>query len=206
MQIDILIYMEAMMKCLGKYKHCVLLLLLLGVGVMGYAQRGGAVFGSQGFNMMWVMQLQPSLLWIHGAAVDCGSEAFQTQQQQQPQRRLSPEEFEARKRAYLTQKASLTDGEAERFFPLYNELSRKLNDLRRRVSQQEQALGRGGRKFTEEEYQQALERIYNARIEMARTEKHYYRKYAEFLSYEKIYRILTAEIEFQRDILKRMVR
>ena len=43
--------------------------------------------------------------------------------------RLSPAEFRARQKAYITEKAGLTKEEAARFFPLYFELQDKKKDL-----------------------------------------------------------------------------
>jgi hypothetical protein len=161
----------------------------------------------QGFGFGWTAHIYAPFMWAmpmpNGFGEEQGAQGYGQQQQQQ--KRLSPEEFEAKKREYLTQKASLTSGEAERFFPLYNEMNHKLDDMRKRIGQQEREMGRGG-KYSEEDYRQALERIYKANFDIARTEMSYYTRYKTILSNEKIYRIHAAEMEFHRDILKRMVR
>ena len=42
---------------------------------------------------------------------------------------FSPEEFQAKQRAYITEKAELSPEEAEAFFPLFFELQKKKFDL-----------------------------------------------------------------------------
>ena len=44
---------------------------------------------------------------------------------------FSPEEFQAKQRAYITEKAELTKEEADAFFPLFFELQKKKFELER---------------------------------------------------------------------------
>lgn len=119
------------------------------------------------------------------------------------QGRLSREEFRAKKQAYISEQAGLTESEAERFFPLYTEMRDKIRKLNNAVSQSEKDLAQG--KHSDNEYYQMMERIYNNRIEADRLEKLYFYKFKQFLSGEKIYKIHKAEIDFHRRILKNMV-
>ena len=115
--------------------------------------------------------------------------------------KLSREEFLAKKKAYITEQAELTESEAAKFFPLYFELRGKMRKLEN--DQNEESL-KG--KPAENDYAQVLEKKYNSRIESAKLEKHYYYKFKAFLTNEKIYKIQKAEIDFHRTILKKMVR
>ncbi len=126
------------------------------------------------------------------------------QMQNRPKRQLSREEFDAKKRAFVIQKASLTQSEADKYYALEKKKRERLSELGGNIAQQE-AVFANKENVSEEEYGQALEKIYNARIEMARIEKRYHFEYSKFLSNEKIYKIHAAEIEFHRAILKRMV-
>ena len=119
------------------------------------------------------------------------------------QKRLSREEFVAKKQAYITRKACLTEKEAVAFFPLYHEMCDKINHLNRIIAHNEWEMSEGTHR--QEEYGRALARINNSRIEAAKVEKAYYEKFEKFLSKEKIYRIHMAEIEFHRCIIKGMV-
>lgn len=120
------------------------------------------------------------------------------------QKRLSREEFIAKKHAYIAQRACLTEKESAQFFPLYSEMRRKINALNWSIAHNEREMGKG--KHTEAEYDQVMNRINDSRIEAAKVEKTYYEKYKKILSSEKIYKIHMAEIEFHRSILKGKVR
>ncbi len=58
-------------------------------------------------------------------------------QQQQPERRFSPEQFENDMKEYITKEASLTPQEAAKFFPVFKEMNEKqrvLFDRQRRLN------------------------------------------------------------------------
>ncbi|MGI6218820.1 MAG: hypothetical protein ACOYJE_03005 [Bacteroidaceae bacterium] len=118
------------------------------------------------------------------------------------QKKLSREEFQARKHSYIIQYAGLNEKESARFIPLYKEMRRKVARLNRIISRNECELNHKEKQYTEEQYKQALDRVNDSRIEKAKTEKEYDEKFRSFLSNEKIYKIHLAEIEFHRKILK----
>ena len=76
--------------------------------------------------------------------------------------RLSPAEFRARQKAYITEKAGLTKEEAARFFPLYFELQ----DKKKEQNDKAWSLIRQGKdeKTTEAQYDVIMEGVYDARI------------------------------------------
>lgn len=120
------------------------------------------------------------------------------------QKKMSWKEFQEKKFEYIVQYAGLSDKEAARFQPLYTEMRQKIGRLNRIVSRKEHELSKGGH-YTEEQYREALDQIYDSRIRADQVEKEYGNKYREFLSNEKIYKIHMAEIEFHRKILKKMI-
>lgn len=118
--------------------------------------------------------------------------------------RLTREEFQAKKNAYIVQQASLSEKESAQFFPLYREMRRKIGRINREISRQERELSKVGC-YSEERYKEAMDCINNSRIEAAKIEKEYTEKFRGFLSNEKIFKIHMAEIKFHRDILKKMI-
>ena len=71
---------------------------------------------------------------------------------------LSPDEFRAKQKAYITEKAGLTKEEAAKFFPVYFELQ----DRKKQLNDEAWNLLRKGRdeKTTEAQYNEILEGVY----------------------------------------------
>ena len=90
--------------------------------------------------------------------------------------RLSPAEFRARQKAYITEKAGLTKEEAARFFPLYFELQ----DKKKEQNDKAWSLIRQGKDET------------------------YFAKFKKILSAKKLYLVQKAEMRFHRELLKGM--
>ena len=86
--------------------------------------------------------------------------------------RLTREEFQAKKNAYIVQQASLSEKESAQFFPLYREMRRKIGRINREISRQERELSKVGC-YSEARYKEAMDRINNSRIEAAKIEKEY---------------------------------
>ena len=116
------------------------------------------------------------------------------------QQRLTPEEFRAKQREFITQCASLTPEEADAFFSLYFELQdrkKELNDVVLKL------MKRGERaETTEKQYEEMMETMYDTRIAVDRLEKTYYEKYKKILSFKKIFMVQRAEMRFHREVLK----
>lgn len=116
------------------------------------------------------------------------------------QQRMSKEEFRAKQKAFIIEKASLTTQEAERFFPMFFELQ----DRKQQLNDEAWNLLRKGKEdnLSEEQYAEILEGVYDARIAADRLEKSYYEKFKKVLSSKKIYMVQRAEMHFHRELLK----
>ena len=120
-------------------------------------------------------------------------------QQQAPNRigQFSPTEYWNQQKAFFTEKAGLTEDEANAFFPLYNELQQKKRELNRearRISRQEGQ--------TEEQARKALDAIADANIKIAQLERDYLDKFEKVLPASKILKVQNAEEQFNSQILK----
>lgn len=115
---------------------------------------------------------------------------------------LSPEEFRAKQKAFITEKAGLTSEEAAKFFPLYFELQ----DRKKQLNDEAWNLLRQGKdeKTTEAQYEEIMEGVYDARIASDRLDKTYFDKFKKILSCKKIYLVQRAEMRFHRELLKGM--
>lgn len=117
---------------------------------------------------------------------------------------LSPEQFRAKQKAFLTEKAGLTDEEAAKFFPLYFELQDRKKELNDEAWKQ---LRKGkDENVSEKQYEEILEEVYDARIASDRLDKTYFEKFKKILSCKKIYLVQKAEMRFHRELLKGMQR
>lgn len=113
---------------------------------------------------------------------------------------MSPEEFRAKQKVYITEKAELTKEEAAKFFPVYFELL----DRKKQLNDEAWKLIRDGKNenTTEAKYGEILDGIYDARIASDRLDKTYLEKFKKILSYKKIYLVQKAEMRFHRELLK----
>ncbi len=118
-------------------------------------------------------------------------------------RHFSPEEFQARQQAYITEKADLSQKEADAFFPLYFEMQKKKFDLERNVRK---GIKRGSKeRMSEEQCAEFVNSMADVKIEVAKLEKEYTAKYLKVIPACKLLDIQRAEMSFQRDLMKNMI-
>ena len=126
----------------------------------------------------------------------------QQQQNQMPNRsgQFSPAEYWKQQKEFFTEKACLTDKEAEAFFPLYNELQQKKREINReiRMIMRQEA----NAQTSEEQSLKAIDAKADANIKIANLEKEYLQKFKEVLPASKILKVQNAEEQFNSQILK----
>ena len=115
---------------------------------------------------------------------------------------FSPEEFQAKQKTYITEKAGLTPEEAEAFFPLFFELQKKKFELERNARKDFRK--QRGEQLSEEECRDFVYKMADTKIEIAKLEREYTGKYLEVLPPCKLRRVQHAEGMFQRDLMKKM--
>ena len=130
--------------------------------------------------------------------------ASMAQEHNQPKnkRPFSPEEFQAKQKAFITEKAALTPEEADAFFPLFFELQKKKFEIEHNV--RKDARKPHGEKMSEEECREFVYKMADTRIEISKLEREYTDKYMTVLSACKLHKVLHAEGAFQRHLMKEM--
>ena len=118
-------------------------------------------------------------------------------------RHFSPEEFEAKQRSYLSEKAGLTPEEAEKFFPLYFEMKKKQFEMEHKI--RKELNFKPGKELTEEQCHKLIYEMADVKIGIAKLEKQYIEKFLKVISPCKLNRIKFAEKSFQRDLMKKML-
>ena len=114
---------------------------------------------------------------------------------------FSPTEYWQQQKKFFTEKASLTEDEANAFFPLYNELQQKKREINREI-RRNMMLSEGGAELTEEQSLKAIDAKAEANIRIAELEKEYLKKFKEVLPASKILKVQNAEEQFNSQILK----
>jgi hypothetical protein len=116
-------------------------------------------------------------------------------------RRMNMEAFEKRKMEYVTKEAGLTPEEAEKYFPLSSELTRKKLELHRNHLEKVEKIKESQVGMTDEEYRKLLENDVEVRQQQAALDKLYSEKFKDVLSSEKLFKAQQAERGFiQREL------
>ncbi len=130
--------------------------------------------------------------------------AQEKQGQQGGRRRFSPEQFQAKQRSYIIEKARLTQEEADAFFPLFFELQKEKFRIEREA--RSKVIKERDQRLTDEQCKELLMNNAYARIKIAELEKEYITKYLKAVSAKKLLDIQRAERSFQNHMLKSLSR
>ncbi len=114
---------------------------------------------------------------------------------QNQNRRMNIEEFEKRKVEYIRKEAGLTEAEANKFFPMNNELTKKKFELRKNHRDRVQRI-KDNSDISDAEYRKLLEDDVEVRLQEAALDKEYAKKFENVLTPEKLYRAQQAERDF----------
>ncbi len=121
---------------------------------------------------------------------------------QEKKTHFTKEEFRAKQKVYMTQKAELTKEEANKFFVLYFELQ----DKKKKINDNIGRIIRDTKKKSSDQtnYSELIDKMINSRLESDKLERYYILQYRKFLSDKKIFKVLIAEMNFHRELLKSM--
>jgi hypothetical protein len=112
-------------------------------------------------------------------------------------------DYEKRKMEYIQKEAGLTKEEANRYFPLYNDLSKKKFELHKQHRDKVEKMKQSNKNMSNEEYRQLLENDVEVKLKEAELDKQYSEKFEKTLSPEKLYRAQQAERKFmQQEVMK----
>lgn len=113
--------------------------------------------------------------------------------------KFSPEKFQADMEMFIVREAGLTKEEADKFFPLYNEMKAaqrsKVEAMKKIASStyKDDASWRG-----------ALKQYDKLDAEQKEIERTYHTKFLAIISAKKIFAVIKAETDFHRESLKKM--
>ena len=114
-------------------------------------------------------------------------------------------EFEAQKVAFFTQIMDLSPAEAAVFWPLYNEMQKKMGTLegenRKRAHDMREMKG-----VKEQNYKEAIENMLATETRIQDVKKEYYQKMLKVLPASKIWKLGEAERRFHRQLFDKLRR
>lgn len=108
------------------------------------------------------------------------------------------EKIEAQRSAYITSKLDMTSDESTKFWPLYNEYSRKRMELKKENKAQNTD------NLSEQESRMELDEQIESQEKALALKKSYYEKFKAVLPAAKLAKLESAEQEFRREILRQI--
>lgn len=117
--------------------------------------------------------------------------------QKQVGRRMNMADYEKRKMEYVQKEAGLTQAEANKFFPLSNELTQKKFALHKAHREKVQRIKENSN-ISDEEYRKLLENDVDIKVKEAALDKEYAPKFEKVLSPEKLFKAQQAERDFMQ--------
>jgi len=112
-------------------------------------------------------------------------------------------EVKAQKSAYITSKLGLTPDEAQKFWPIYNEMDEKQDAIRKDMRELHKGQKKEGVEMTEAEAAQLLDKGLASRQKELDLEKAYAEKFKTSIGAVKTVQLRQAERDFHREVLKK---
>ena len=122
--------------------------------------------------------------------------------QDSPQNRR--DKIENLKIAFITSELDLTNEEAEKFWPIYNEMEQKLRKNRKERKRLNDDIKANYETYSEIELKNKLNEVFTTETEETSIKKEYTRKIAEVIGYKKATKLLSLEQRFKRELLNRV--
>lgn len=122
----------------------------------------------------------------------------------QQQMQEKKEDIESMKIAFLTKKLELTPEEAQQFWPVYNQYSDKLNEIRKKRRQDLRTAKNNFDEMSDKEVEQAVDNEMNFRQKELDIQKEYNAKFKAILPIKKVAKLYAAEEQFKRVLLDKL--
>lgn len=112
------------------------------------------------------------------------------------------EKIEQLKIAFITKELELTTDEAEKFWPIYNEMSDKIHEQKKEERELQKELKENFDTLSEEDVKSKSQTILDHEIKQAELKKEYHEKIAGVIGYKKATKLLSLEQQFKRELLQ----
>ncbi|MFN8436045.1 MAG: hypothetical protein U0V72_00285 [Cytophagales bacterium] len=105
--------------------------------------------------------------------------------------------------AFISQKINLTSVQAEKFWPLFNDLANKKNEIRKSIKKTYELMNVSSEQ-TVENTKKNIENIQNLKSKEIQLEREYFLKYLQIITPKQFTDLLIAEKEFQKILIKKV--
>lgn len=116
------------------------------------------------------------------------------------------EAIKAMKVGFITQRLELTPQEAEKFWPVYNQLEEKIDAQRKPMMDLQRQMRRGQQDvatMNETQLNEFFSTLLNGEEKIAQLKKEYHKKFITVLGAQKTAMLYLAEMDFQREMMRR---
>ncbi len=118
--------------------------------------------------------------------------------------RVQKGKIEALKKEYITKELSMTDAEAQKFWPIYEELESKLHAQHQKDRKIGKEIKDNFDNLTDAELKQKTDALFEGEAASVQLKKEYLQKYATVLGQKRATKVLHLEREFKKELMKRM--
>lgn len=106
------------------------------------------------------------------------------------------------KRSFMTKELCLTEQQQQKFFPLYEEMEKKIMKANEETRALEHKIDHSKEKVTDLEYEKAAEAQFEVKGREAAIEASYLPKFKQVLTPKQLYKLKHAEKKFTRELMK----
>ena len=110
-------------------------------------------------------------------------------------------QLENAKIAFITNRVSLTQDQAQKFWPLYNEFSDRRRELNRSGRLLRRDITEG---MTDQQLRDNFAQSFNTRQQELNLEKEYFDKFQKVISLRQVAQLFQAERDFTKEVIKRV--
>lgn len=111
---------------------------------------------------------------------------------------FNPEKFCKDRETFVMKETGLTQQEADKFFPIYNEMFEKQRAIHKQLKELKK-----NKPTTEAGCKQAIIKQDNLEMQMKQIEKNYHAKFLTILSASKVYDVLAATQKFYKQAFRK---
>ena len=114
------------------------------------------------------------------------------------------DKIEALKVGFITKELNLTTTEAEKFWPVYNEMDAKMKEIRQSCRKINQELRESEEKISNDDAKKKLAALFENDQKELDLKKEYSEKFIKIIGEKRTLKLLSLEHEFRRVLLERL--
>lgn len=114
------------------------------------------------------------------------------------------QKIEELKIAFITTELNLSSEEAQKFWPVYNEMAEKFRTEKKKQRRLENEMRDNKDTYEDAEFKKKSLEFMDSEIREAQLKKEYHVKIAEIIGYKKATNLLSLEQRFKRELLNRL--